>query len=184
MFLDSIQCEMSTFRCVASARASRSRRLAATTQKHFCWSLVIMYSRALSLSIGTFVWSGLPHMHRDTMVCRVCLSSNSFFSLMLGVCLSTQFNPYYAFSTCCAAFCVCLCVAGILWRISSSVQSARVLKTLFFFFLSDLCSACAEVKPAVSIWKSCFFLVTTYLILQNSTCLSGRASFQNIMLGH
>lgn len=75
------------------------------------------------------------------------------------------------FSSCCVLpttptvhalqlFCLspCLCIARILWRISSCGQSAKPLKRLFFFFFP---STCAEVKPAVSIpyqsLQTCFF---------------------------
>lgn len=47
--------------------------------------------------------------------------------------------------------CPCvLCIAGILWRISSRGQSAKALKRLFFFFFS-FPPTCVEVKPAVSV---------------------------------
>lgn len=141
-----------------------------------------MYSRALSLSIGTFVWSGLPHMHRDTMVCRVCLSSNSFFlPPMLGVCV---FNPYYVFPTCCAAF-LCLFVRS--WHFMGDIiqrpvcQSAE--KAVFFFFLLSSLSHGLKWNQLSPYQSLASFWVTTYLTFQNSACLSGWTVVSELRLG-
>lgn len=155
MFLDSAPWELSTFQCFVRVwylRGAGGRCLAASL-------LITVFRRSLSSTIG--ICLGLA-CHTRTMLCRVCLSSSRHFPML---CLSSLLRLQYML---CSSF--CLCIAGILLRVSSCGQSAKAL-----FFSRSLSLQRAEVKPAVSVQyqslQTCFFSSSSYLILHNSVCV-------------
>lgn len=135
------------------------------------------------------VWLA-THAQRHHGMQGVFVQQQFFLPPMLGVCV---FNPYYVFPTCCAAF-LCLFVRS--WHFMEDIIQRPVCQSaekavFFFFFLSLHSKPCAEVKPAVSISKSCFFLshylphspkqcVSVWL----DSCVGVWAKFQNFMPGY
>lgn len=135
MFLDSAPWELSTFQCFVRVwylRGAGGRCLAASL-------LITVFRRSLSSTIG--ICLGLA-CHTRTMLCRVCLSSSRHFPML---CLSSLLRLQYML---CSSF--CLCIAGILLRVSSCGQSAKAL-----FFSRSLSPTCwSETSCLSSISKS------------------------------